>query len=97
MNLIIIGNGFDLNHRLKTAYSDFRDFIKDIKNDLLTIEVLDSLYNLGDEWCEFEEGLGLIKETPEANKTISLLGVMGIKAFTEKLHDYFRDWVASIC
>ena len=28
MKLYIIGNGFDLAHRLKTKYSDYRDFLR---------------------------------------------------------------------
>ena len=31
MNLIIVGNGFDINHGLQTAFLDFKNFIKDKK------------------------------------------------------------------
>lgn len=31
MNILIIGNGFDLAHRLPTQYSDFLDFVKAYK------------------------------------------------------------------
>ncbi len=35
MKLIIIGNGFDLNHELKTSYSYYRSFLNDNYNGLL--------------------------------------------------------------
>ena len=97
MNLIIVGNGFDINHGLQTAYLDFKNFIKDKKNDLFTIDVLDTLYDLGEDWCDFEEGLGRIKETEKANQTIKILGNMGITAITDILQKHFQEWVHSLC
>lgn len=32
MNILVIGNGFDLEHGLPTMYKDFLDFIKGISN-----------------------------------------------------------------
>ncbi len=60
--LYIIGNGFDLHHGLKTAYSDFRDvFVKkgsrlwnllnDVYGDIITKDMW---------WSDFEEMLGCI-------------------------------------
>ena len=60
--LYIIGNGFDLHHGLKTAYSDFRDdFVKkssrlwnllnDVYGDIITKDMW---------WSNFEEMLGCI-------------------------------------
>lgn len=97
MNLIIVGNGFDINHGLQTAYLDFKNYIKDKKNDLFTIDVLDTLYDLGEDWCDFEEGLGRIKETEKANQTIKILGNMGITAITDILQKHFQEWVHSLC
>lgn len=31
MNILVIGNGFDLSHRLPTKYTDFLEFIKTFK------------------------------------------------------------------
>lgn len=41
MRLIIIGNGFDLHHRLKTSYGDYCDFLKGFAS-----EILDDITNL---------------------------------------------------
>lgn len=30
-NILVLGNGFDLHHNLKTKYSDFIKFIEDLK------------------------------------------------------------------
>ena len=32
MNILIIGNGFDLAHGLSTKYNDFLEFIKCVKH-----------------------------------------------------------------
>ncbi len=32
MKILVIGNGFDLEHGLPTQYKDFLDFVKTIKN-----------------------------------------------------------------
>lgn len=37
-NILVIGNGFDLAHGLKTSYSDFIEMVKLIKNDEFKIE-----------------------------------------------------------
>ncbi len=34
MNILLIGNGFDLAHHLPTKYSDFLEFVKVIKQIL---------------------------------------------------------------
>ena len=32
-NILVLGNGFDLHHNLKTKYSDFIQFMRDLKED----------------------------------------------------------------
>lgn len=33
MNILVVGSGFDLEHDLKTQYSDFLVFLQKYKND----------------------------------------------------------------
>ena len=56
--LYIIGNGFDLNHGMCTAYSNFKDWLISHKRFDIILE-LENLF--GDNtslWCDFEAALG---------------------------------------
>jgi len=57
--LFIIGNGFDLNLGLKTKYSDFYEYYKNIKSDKESIRKLKNhLNNNIDTWSDLEKSLG---------------------------------------
>lgn len=61
MKLYIIGNGFDLYHRLPSSYFDFKAFIKE--NDTYLYEKIDRYLNYnGDFWYAFEDNLRNINE-----------------------------------
>lgn len=61
--LFIIGNGFDLAHKLPTSYADYREWLKQYYPQFL--EVLEEIYcysSYVDEetlWSEFEQALGM--------------------------------------
>ncbi len=59
MKLVIIGNGFDKSHELKTGYKDFKEYIK--KHDDDEYEFLETLFgeNFYDDdfWWNFEKNL----------------------------------------
>lgn len=58
MNLYIIGNGFDISHRLKCSYLDFYNFLND--NDCDALTQMQEFYYLGEDallWSEFESAL----------------------------------------
>lgn len=63
MNILLIGNGFDLAHDLPTKYSHFLEFIKALKNFLVNKRFiedghLDKLhYNIQELFCGFEMNL----------------------------------------
>ena len=61
MKLYIIGNGFDLYHRLSSSYLNFKAFVKE--NDPFLYEKIDRYldYN-GDFWYAFEDNLRNINE-----------------------------------
>ena len=60
--LYIIGNGFDLHHGLKTAYSDFRDSFASKNNKLwnMLYDVYGDVINQDLWWSDFEGMLGQI-------------------------------------
>ena len=47
MDLIIVGNGFDLAHEMPTSYNDFKTFL--LCSNPAMIEELESLYTLKDK------------------------------------------------
>lgn len=80
MNLIIVGNGFDLNEGLETSYWSFKDYLKTYNPDLVDdlqffYGSLDTEINLGDQIIDFDITT-LITNDYEviAPKTIELWG-----------------------
>lgn len=56
--LIIIGNGFDISHAIKTRYSDFRNWLLSQKNNNL-VALMDTFFsNERDVWGNLEAALG---------------------------------------
>lgn len=59
MKLVIIGNGFDLSHNLKTSYYDFKNYIFKYHKDIY--EFLETLINkskINNLWNDLENNLG---------------------------------------
>lgn len=100
--LYIIGNGFDLNHGLKTSYENFRDEYAVKKNALLN--VLEKLYSNRLEqdlwWSNFEEMLGEVDYEHLANslngngKTLG--SFISKDFFTYNLSFFFGDWIRKV-
>lgn len=62
-NLVIIGNGFDLHHKLPTSFNDFRNFLS-LNNQQIQyqgnpelLRLLDSYFYFNENWSDFEEKL----------------------------------------
>lgn len=71
MNILVVGNGFDLAHGLPTRYSDFLNFIKEFKSyfsynvpkELISFNFLDILEKLNSVYKNFkDEIINLIKD-----------------------------------
>lgn len=92
MNLIIIGNGFDLAHRLPTKYTDFHNYLEKTNPDC--IDRLDSLFTFGEQWCDFENGLGHLKESAAQLVLKSYLGIH--TTIKDEIQRNFTSWVTSL-
>lgn len=109
--LWVIGNGFDLWHRLPTRYSDFYQFAK------TTLDELENYYDLrlehGGPWSDFENSLGnfLWSEFYDAHNHIDVTAddfrpsfVYGLEddlteqadQIVEGIKDSFREWIEGI-
>lgn len=101
MKLFIIGNGFDLGHKLKTSYWDFRTFLENNYPDFL--REFESYYNIypgfsdsekkGLLWNEFESNLANIGEDVIVENATSIdmgleSGDIGIE---DTLYEYFSE------
>ncbi len=56
--LYIIGNGFDLHHKVKSSYKDFSEWLKRNNNDLYC--TLSSVCRVDYLWKDFEKALGYV-------------------------------------
>lgn len=58
MKLFIIGNGFDISHGIPCKYSDFYDYLKENRDDILeTMEKFYYVDNDSELWSDFEMSL----------------------------------------
>ncbi len=58
MKLYILGNGFDIGHKIPCEYSDFYKYLKQNRNDIL--QVMEKYYNIDSDsklWSSFESSL----------------------------------------
>lgn len=92
MNLVIIGNGFDLAHRLPTKYADFYHYLE--KTNPNCIDRLDSLFTFGEQWCDFENGLGHLKESAAQLVLKSYPGIH--TTIKDEIRRTFASWVISL-
>lgn len=92
MNLVIIGNGFDLAHGLKTKYANYYEYLEKTKSDC--IDRLDPIFTFGEQWCDFENGLGHIKESAAQLVLKSYPGIH--TTIKEDIQRTFASWVISL-
>ncbi len=96
MNLVILGNGFDLAHGMKTKYSNFKEYLAGKPSYVDLLETLNDLYCQQDLWGDFEYALGF----PNAKFIATVEELFGIKGmfdgFAKELHDAFFKWVESV-
>ena len=99
--LYIIGNGFDLHHKLRTSYADFRDdFVKKssvLWNDLLDIYG-DAPKNHNLWWKDFENMLGKVDyESLSKSRNGEALGFTKVKNLMKgELPPLFGRWIKAV-
>ena len=59
-DLVIVGNGFDLAHKMKTSYGDFRNFLIDKHPDIVESLEYYSLLEPQKLWSDFENNLSML-------------------------------------
>lgn len=101
MDLIVVGNGFDLANELPTSYEDFRLFLK-CRNDLsvLSLEKLFPKKINGKMllWSDFEEALARPNKR-QLNELHELMNTLEENHtwLVDILRDTFVKWIEDIC
>ena len=69
--LYVIGNGFDIHHGIPSRYTDFREWLEDNNQKLLS--QMDSILGLCTEewWNEFEANLGEVSNVKEFSEEVA--------------------------
>jgi len=88
MKLYIIGNGFDISHGIPSKYSDFRNYLKENREDI--IRFLEKFYYTGNNselWTDFERSL---EEDINYNIFSEIIGESAPNIASDEFKD--RDW-----
>ena len=108
-NLVIIGNGFDLHHGLKSGYWHYKEWLRNAHPELT--EKLNQYFNVsGDWWNDFEENLAkfdimkMIQKVPRVYPPSDprfpptfISPVSGFfKTLREQIFESFQEWVSTI-
>lgn len=100
MKVIIIGNGFDLHHKYKTSFHDFRMHLKNSKNEKtqVLISKIDELIEVHENkpetlllWNDFESIIGEIMKSNsyKRNKVKNIPSL--IEEFTQNFYEYLLN------
>ena len=101
MKLIILGNGFDLNHKYKTSFNDFKSYLKKSKleEEQLLVKQIDQLIKDRDkngniQWNNFEEIIGHRLDPSFQFRDMKGVNIYSlIEKFTEKFHFYISNLI----
>lgn len=84
--LVIIGNGFDLHHKMKTSYLRYRDYLLETGRDDVVFCFEDESYDYTDRWTDMESHLGLI----DYEKSYCYLLPYGSEEWRDSAHHDFQ-------
>lgn len=108
-NLVIIGNGFDVNHGLPSSYADFKSWLR--LNDKSLYDFLERYVDVtGEWWYDFEKNLSefnvpkMIRETPLEKRphddrllpSFSHPAAWKIDKVHRKITKKFTEWVKTL-
>lgn len=79
--LYIIGNGFDLHHKMKTQYSDFKEFVAD--ENYALFEDLEKYFGGDSFWSDFENTLAYLETDEMVDEASNYLNSYGSDDWSE--------------
>lgn len=85
--LYIIGNGFDLQHGIKSKYWDFKEYLNDVDDDL--VKKLEMYFETDALWSDFEETLAYLDTQLIVDECMNYLESYGSDVWSDaNHHDY---------
>ena len=89
----VIGNGFDIHHRIKCKYSDFRRWLGDNRPKVLDnlIKIYGSLH--GKWWGNFEENLTNFRPNAYPKRVAKMTPSQFIRYFNDEYGEAGRDFI----
>ncbi|MDO8813587.1 MAG: bacteriophage abortive infection AbiH family protein [Gallionella sp.] len=92
--LYIIGNGFDLHHEIRSAYGDFKAFLK--KEDWSLFRLVEDYLPVGQEWNELEMALGDIDVAYMVDNNAMFLPSYAADDWSDSGHHDFQYEISKI-
>lgn len=104
MRLIIIGNGFDISHKLNTRFSNFKDYIlKEYSDGERWVDLFEFYSNIDSYWSDFEKALSELDETIVLENNREYLLSYNAENWSDDYHHCFQraikeemDWLSDI-
>lgn len=95
MNLFIMGNGFDIDHNIKSSYADFKNYLVHLNNSEATtcIEIMEKGHNNSqvDLWSQLEKNLCYLNLDYVIDNNFKYL--IPTILLSETFNKLFKDWV----
>lgn len=86
--LYIIGNGFDIQHGIKSRYWDFKEYL-DIKDEKL-VEKLEEYFGSDALWSDFEETLQYLDTEQIIDECMNYLESYGAEDWSDAYHHNYQ-------
>ncbi|OFI05813.1 hypothetical protein CLOACE_15080 [Clostridium acetireducens DSM 10703] len=93
-DLFIIGNGFDISHRVKSSYYNFKEYVN--KHDKSLSFTFDVYFECEDLWGDFENNLAFLSREMLMEGVDNMLDI-NMSTFDEEDEKFsYADYFASI-
>ncbi|MCK5111815.1 MAG: bacteriophage abortive infection AbiH family protein [Arcobacteraceae bacterium] len=92
--LYIIGNGFDLHHKIKSSYWHFQEYIKKVDSSLHTL--VEDYLQIEENWSDFEEALASIDIDTLTEYASDFLVSYGAENWSDAYHHDYQYEVEEV-
>jgi len=92
--LYLIGNGFDLYHKIPSRYSDFRRYLKQVNPDLQ--KTVETYLSVSEYWADFESDLAQLNVDYIIDNASAFLAPYSAEDWSDAYHHDFQYEVEKI-
>lgn len=98
MNLYVIGNGFDIDHHIASAYTNFKESLADSDDDnaKLLLEIIETAHQENQEnlWKDLEESIGRLDLDYVVKKSDKYINPA--ITFSTSFSCFFKKWIEKL-